>query len=214
MWRRVSDEHRVMSDDSVEFYPANAAVPDGLRTDDLLLLSLRPEHVALDFDALMASRIRLRVEGDDDWPRDDFTLAENLADLEGRWREHQARIAFTYTVLNPAATRCEGCVYINPWQRILRHTTPDSVRSITPQPNESVVHYWVRDSALARELDRALVQSLVEWFDQDWAFAQVYFWLNDVQERDAQVLTDAGLRVRYTLTGRETRRRWSFYSTP
>src|SRR5436189_5938859 len=101
----------------MEFYPANAPVPEEKRTNRLLLRPLRATVVELDYDAVMSSAEQLRRWSQSDWPADDFTLAQNLDDLQRHEREHRERVAFTFTVLNPHGTRCLCCVYITP----LRH---------------------------------------------------------------------------------------------
>ena len=98
----------------MRFYPDDAPVPASLVTPEFMLKPLDASHVELDFDALMSSRPRLNLWSGNLWPRDDFTLAENLEDLEGHDVEQRAREAFTYTVLDPARQQCLGCVYINP----------------------------------------------------------------------------------------------------
>jgi RimJ/RimL family protein N-acetyltransferase len=98
----------------MDFYPAGAPVPNEKRADGLLLRPLRATDVELDYDAVMSSAAQLRRWSQTAWPADDFTLAENLADLERHEREHLERTAFTFTVLNPGGTRCLGCVYLAP----------------------------------------------------------------------------------------------------
>jgi hypothetical protein len=96
------------------FYPDDAPVPTGLRCDEFLLRPLRATDVELDYEAVMASQEPLRRGSGGEWPRPDFTLAENLADLQGHEADFQARRGFTYTVMDLTETRCLGCVYAYP----------------------------------------------------------------------------------------------------
>jgi hypothetical protein len=76
------------------FYPEPKPVPATLRTRDLHLEMLSPEHVELDYDALMSSWPRLQIwSGSDRWPRPDFTLEENLSDLTEHRDEFVSREA-------------------------------------------------------------------------------------------------------------------------
>src|SRR5437868_13449286 len=98
----------------MEFYPANAPVPEEKRTNRLLLRPLQATDVELDYDAVMSSAEQLRRWSGRGWPADDFTLIQNLVGLQEHEREHQEREAFTFTVLNLEETHCLGCVYIMP----------------------------------------------------------------------------------------------------
>src|SRR5437867_3283681 len=98
----------------MEFYPDSAPVPEEMRTRRLFLRPLRATDVELDYDAVMSSAEMLRRWSQSTWPADDFTLSENLDDLQRHEHEHKEREAFTFTILNPEGTRCLGCVYFMP----------------------------------------------------------------------------------------------------
>lgn len=83
----------------MEFYPASVPVPQENRTSRLRLRPLRATDVELDYKAVMSSAEMLHRWSQSDWPTDDFTLAQNLADLQRHKREHIERKAFTFTVL-------------------------------------------------------------------------------------------------------------------
>ena len=98
----------------MSFYPEPHPVPALLRTDELVCKPLTTDHVHLDYAALMVSNEMLQLWSGTSWPSADFTIEENWEDLDMHDREHQERVAFTYTVLNPDETECLGCIYINP----------------------------------------------------------------------------------------------------
>jgi len=58
----------------------------------------------------MASREALRRGCGGEWQRLDFTLGENLVDLNGHEADSYARRNFTQAAMEPTATRCLGCV--------------------------------------------------------------------------------------------------------
>lgn len=178
------------------FYPADAPVPETLRTEELYLEMLAPKHVERDYDAFMSSIPRLQLWSGGSWPSEDFTLAQNMDDMVMHSSEHLAREAFTYTVLNPDQSRCEGCIYINPWSHITRllrlDGPPEGARDF-----DGITTFWVRESALAGDLDRQLLGGLQGWFTEEWAFDRMLYLVNRDQTRDAELLDEAGLARLY-----------------
>jgi hypothetical protein len=177
------------------FYPDDAPVPTALRGDEFVLRPLRAADVDLDYEAVMASQEALRRGSDGQWPRPDFTLEENLADLQGHEADFQARRGFTYTVMDPSETRCLGCVYAYP---------PEDNGDRRDRGHEAVVWFWVRPDRVAGDLDRRLLAALIPWLRGDFAFARVLFraWAND--DRRIALLDEAGLRLLDTRPGRGT----------
>ena len=173
----------------MEFYPANTPVPGEKRTNKLWLRPLRATDVELDYDAVMSSREQLRRWSQTTWPADDFTLAENLEDLERHEREHHEGVAFTFTVLNPEGTRCLGCVYITPLneEAALRYVNATYVAN---------VGFWVRTSEIANDLDQHLLATLRRWLATDWPFEPVTFIVSQQDTRQAALLHEAGLEQR------------------
>ena len=178
------------------FYPDDAPVPTGLRCDEFLLRPLRAADVDLDYEAVMASQEALRRGSGGKWPRLDFTLEENLTDLQGHEADFHARRGFTYTIMDPSETRCLGCVYAYP---------PRDGGDGRDRDYEAVVWFWVIPDRVAGDLDRRLLTALVPWLRSDFAFARVLFraWAND--ERQTALLAEAGLRVVDTRPGRGTK---------
>jgi hypothetical protein len=197
----------------VQFYPDDAEVPTTLRTEHLYLTMLAPEHVERDYDAFMSSMERLNAWSGGRWPTPDFTLEMNMDDMRMHSSEHKAREAFTFTVMNHEETRCEGCVYINGWEQACRHmglsTPPNDRRDF-----DAITSFWVRDSAMERELDRELVSGLLEWFGDEWAFGRTLFLVNRDLTRDIQVLEDAGLDRLYTFETAKRPGEYYIYGAP
>src|SRR5205814_962443 len=79
-----------------------------------MLRPLRQADVAEDYEAVMSSADMLRRWSQSSWPSDEFTPEDNRKDLERHEREHAAREAFTFTVLDLGRARCLGCVYLAP----------------------------------------------------------------------------------------------------
>jgi hypothetical protein len=183
------------------FYPDDANVPDMLRTDDFLLRPLRATDVQLDYDAVISSRAELLLSSGGTWPREGFTREENLADLERHEQEHHDRVAFTYTIMNPAESECLGCLYINPPERLIGHNE-EAGKYLSD--NAAFVDFWVRHSRLADQLDRRVLQALIPWFQNEWAFSQVLFIAQRIEERLVWLYEEMGLRLLYSFRPRQS----------
>ncbi len=175
------------------FYPSGTLVPAATSTDRLLLRPLTVDHLALDYDAVMASREQLNRWSQTTWPTPDFTLAENRADLERHQREHVEGVAFTYTVLEPTQTRCLGCVYINP--------LPVSTSDLYAKENYIArVSFWVRSDELNSGLESHLLATLRAWFANQWPFAQVIYPVSQQNLPQAALFCGAGFVEQASIT--------------
>jgi hypothetical protein len=183
------------------FYPAAAPIPAGLRTNEFVLRMLRASDVELDYDAVISSREQLLLKSGGTWPREGFTLQENLADLQAHERDFQERSGFTYTVMNLTETECLGCVYIYPLLALLQrvHASPERLARVGDY--EARVWFWVRSSRLADHLDVRLLAALRRWLASEWAFARVVFSVNASETDHLRLLQQAGLREQETLQG-------------
>ncbi|MFC2064262.1 GNAT family N-acetyltransferase [Chloroflexota bacterium] len=141
------------------FVPADFVVPKTMENEKFRLRMLSVDDVEKDYEAVMESRERLfAIDGS--WPREGFTIEENLADLERHQREFLERIAFAYTVVSLDESRVLGCVYINP----VKHKSVDAW-----------VHMWVRESEYKKGLDPILFKAVKEWLDSAWPFEKVIY---------------------------------------
>lgn len=76
-------------------------LPEPLKTSEFLTEPLAEKHAALDFEAVMSCRARLREELQwGDWPPDKFNVDWNRTDLLGHHEEFIQRKAFAYAVLS------------------------------------------------------------------------------------------------------------------
>lgn len=189
----------------MQFWCEGDRVPNERCSQRLVLRPLRAADVALDYDAVMSSARELRCWNAGSWPRDGFTLAENLADLEGHEREHVEREAFTYTVLSPDEARCLGCVYIQPVSSEAEPLCGGATRA-------AAVGFWVRTSEIEHDLDRHLVAVLLEWLRDDWPFDCILFTNMAGETRQAVLLGEVGL-TRLPLTWSDGRTGSAFRAT-
>lgn len=161
---------------SLEYQP-----PRELNTERMHLEPLAPEHAELDFAALMGSREHLRDTLHwGNWPSADFTLEENREDLERHWEEFETRQAYAYTVLTPDRKRCIGCIYLNP-------------RDDEGWEQSADMALWVVEDQLASELDRHLLEALLTWFESDWDFSSVRWFIHEDNQRSLLIADETGL---------------------
>ena len=127
---------------------------------------------------------------DGGWPTDDFSVEENLADMEWHSREQRERIAFTYTVLNPAEDEVLGCIYIVPFEPLL---TKNPHLETMIGDDAALVRFWVVAHRLADGLDERLLRTMVAWFEQAWAFRDVYFHVYHEHAQQIRTFEKSGL---------------------
>ena len=181
------------------FYPPDVPIPSELKAAEFILRPLLATDVELDYDAVMSSKEMLRVWEQSDWPVDGFSLADNLEDLERHEREHLEGTAFTFTVMNPTETECLGCVYIRPLKVNLNYMGASEADLADVAENEACACFWARLSRLADGLEGRLLDALIAWFRDDWAFSRVVFSTNSQHERQVKLFAKAGLCQLYAL---------------
>ncbi|MSP14807.1 MAG: N-acetyltransferase [Chloroflexi bacterium] len=181
------------------FYPTHLPVPAGLETADFLLRPLRTSDVVLDYAAVMESKELLRRWSGGDWPADDFTVADNLKDLELHENEHLQRQAFTFTVRHPDGTQCLGCVYINPLRQLLESSKTGVATPAGVSEREAVTRFWVRPGCLVEGCDERLLVTLIPWLRQEWDFPHLLFRTNENDQRQVDLLEKHGFVRHYAL---------------
>ncbi len=176
----------------------NITIPDGLVTNEFLLRPLLATDVELDYLAVMESKEILRKWEQSSWPADDFTLADNLEDLQRHEREHIDRVSFTFTVMNAAETECLGCIYIYPLTaRWLAKAKTSPIGETKWEHYEAAILFWIRQSRLAEAMDRKLLDILRPWFEQEWTFDGHLFLTNEQFEQQVSMFEGANLQLQF-----------------
>jgi hypothetical protein len=142
----------------------------------LVFERLTAAHAERDHAALMAGVAYLRRWSDSDWPADDFSVAENREELGWHDEEHEARIAFTYSVLDASERRAVGCVYLRPLRDMLltRGVEPPAGPG-WPGGDTPCVRGWVRRDE-AEQLERRFLAVTLDWLTgSDWAFPELWW---------------------------------------
>lgn len=164
---------------SPEFDP-----PTEWTTARFRLEPLAPKHNDLDFAAAQGSRDHLqRTLQWGGWPSADAKPEDNHADLERHIGEFNRHEAYAYTVLSPDATRCLGCLYINPVGPKGNPTDPTRAR----------VAFWVIESELQNNLDRALVIETLTMLSTRFPIERADFSIPVQNQRGIAMLASLGL---------------------
>lgn len=186
------------------FTGLTSAIPDGLTTPEFVLRPLVAADVELDYAAVMESKVELRPWEQTGWPADDFTVADDLVDVESLEQRHLDRHSFTYTVMDPAGTECLGCVYIMPTDA--RSLTSSEITPTGDRPwsdYSAAIYFWVRTSRLASGLDGRLLDAVRTWIAEEWTLGRHVFVTNEQSEQQVELLEGAGLRRCFTIQGKD-----------
>ena len=143
------------------FVPEDFEIPLILETEKFRLRMLTVEDVEKDYEAVIESRELLHKIFGGPWPREGFTIEENLKDLQRHQQEFLDRERFAYTVVSLDESKVLGCLYINP---------PEEKTGYKPY-----AMMWVRQSEYDKGLDNILFQSVKKWIKEDWPFDELIF---------------------------------------
>jgi RimJ/RimL family protein N-acetyltransferase len=136
---------------------------DGFVHDGFVVRPLLPSDVALDYAAVMGSRDFLyHWEQDPPYPPEDFSVDDNLADLEQMDEAHRGRSRYTYTVLNADESEVLGCIYLLPADdRMYRTAEVTSHDGTDLSSVDATVSFWVRPSTWADGFERTLLAAVL-----------------------------------------------------
>jgi hypothetical protein len=142
------------------FVPTDFEPPLTLVCDHFRLEPLGPQHNEADHAAWTSSIAHVRSTPGfhrGNWPPPEgMSLDRNLDDLRRHAADFEARVGFTFTVLEPDTGDVIGCVYLYPSE------SPDA---------EVTVRSWVRTSHA--ELDDPLADALGAWLAAEWPWERV-----------------------------------------
>ena len=164
--------------------------PGFISTGKFIFEPLSPEHVALDYEAVMSSRVFLRKWSQSTWPTDNFTRDENLNDLVRHSQEQANNFAYTYTILNIERNRCLGCIYIKPVESITAYTSEEEIKLRTLT---AILSFWVRESLQDNQMEQLIIKFLIKWMKETWQFHDLAFATNDFVPQQISLFQKNGL---------------------
>ena len=144
-----------------KFAPDTVTIPTGIETIDFKVRMLTINDLVKDYDAVMSSVGHLTgVFGPNEiWP-EGLTLEEDLVDLGWHQKEFGLRRSFAYTVMSPDESKCLGCVYVDPSEKL---------------DYDAMVIMWVRQSEVGSGFDEKLFSTVKTWLSEKWWFTAVAF---------------------------------------
>lgn len=172
---------------------------DGFTGDGFVVRPLLPSDVVADHDAVMASREFLyHWEQDPPYPPDDFSVEDDLVDLEQMRGEHLAGTRFTYTVTDHHGTQVLGCIYLlPPDDRLYRSATVTSHDGTDLSTVDATVSFWVRPSTWESGLERTLLGALLGWLRDEWRLDRPVIITNEALEHQIATIESLGLTRRF-----------------
>ncbi len=177
------------------FYPINESIPKQLITEHFKLRPLLATDVEKDYEAVLATRTRLLRISDGQWPKEGFTLKENLTDLERHEKEHLERKQFTLTVMNPKDQICLGCIYINrPGEDMIKYYQQNDLST----DYVAFLTYWLRPDYSGKDFEINFLKTLIAWMNEMWKFDQINYYIGkNAFESEHEIFLKAGLKLSF-----------------
>ncbi len=172
---------------------------DGFMADGFIVRPLVPSDVALDYDAVMSSREFLfHWEQDPPYPPEDFSVEDNLKDLEKMDSAHRDGSRYTYTVMNADETRALGCIYLLPNDdRMYLNTEVTSYDGTDLSSVDATVSFWVRPSTWKDGFERVVLDAVLGWLRQDWTLERPVIITNEQLDHQIATIESLGLTRRF-----------------
>ena len=171
----------------------------GFTAEGFIVRPLTPADVALDHDAVMSSREFLfHWEQDPPYPPEDFSVEDNLEDLEQMDRAHRDGSRYTYTVMNAAETEALGCIYVLPNDDRMYLTAEVTSHDGTDLSTvDATVSFWVRPSTWADGFERIVLDAVLDWLHHDWSFERPVIITNEHLHHQIATIEGLGLTRRF-----------------
>ncbi len=174
--------------------------PAGFNGDGFVVRPLLPTDNELDHAAVMVSREFLyHWEQEPPYPPEDFSLEDNLADLEQMRGEHEAGTRYTYTVMNADETACLGCVYFFPNDdRMWRTAEITSGDDAGFGGVDLVFSFWARVDTWAEGFEHTLLAGVWQWIHDAWSVQTPVLMTNVALEHQIATTEAVGLTRRFS----------------
>jgi RimJ/RimL family protein N-acetyltransferase len=158
-----------------------------------------PSDVVLDHEAVTSSREFLyHWEQDPPYPPEDFSVEDNLADLQQMDSEHRNRTRYTYTVMNADETQVLGCIYLLPNDDRMYRTAGVASHDGTDLSSvDATVAFWVRVSTWESGFERALLEAVLGWLRDDWSLERPVIMTNERLDHQIATIESLGLTRRF-----------------
>jgi hypothetical protein len=196
---------------TVRLLPPGREPPAEHRTRDGLFRRQRLSDAEADYEAVMASKESLRVWCDDTWPEDGFTLADNLADLEGHLADAAAGTAFGYTIWDTSGERVLGSLYLEPTGAFLGEYDLDEATRVELATFDVRVECWLRDG-IDEATEGRLLDDIRGWLTEAWPFERPCWGSRRGMTRRRALLESLGFSEVAVLRSRDGARRFHLHA--
>lgn len=172
---------------------------DGFTGDGFIVRPLVPSDVVLDHEAVMSSRDFLyHWEQEPPYPPEDFTVDDNLEDLEQMHGEHRNGTRYTYTVMNADETQTLGCVYLLPNDDRMYRTAEVTSHDGTDLASvDATLAFWVRPSTWEAGFERVVLEAVLGWLRDDWSLERSVVMTNEKLVHQIATIESLGLTRRF-----------------
>ena len=177
----------------MELYPPDSELPKSYSTDEYVIRGLGPQDNALDYEAVMASVAYYRQFAPSDWSTDHHSLEENGVELTHHQEDHIARTAFTFTIQSRTDEQGLGCIYVNSYQGLLRWLKRPQEEITAVSKHEAQLYFWTRPSCFDSDLDRRILEGMMNWFHQEWSFTKLIVQTYEQDQRQSKILRESEL---------------------
>ncbi len=183
----------------VSFRDRGIEPAEGFVGDGFIVRPLVPSDVVLDHEAVMSSREFLyHGEQEPPNPPEDFSVDDNLEDLEQMDGAHRDGTRFTYTVINADETQVLGCVYLLPNDdRMYRSAEVTTHDGSDLSSVDATVVFWVRVSTWNDGFERVLLEAVLGWLRNDWPFERPVILTNEKLDHQIATIESLGLTRRF-----------------
>lgn len=172
---------------------------EGFTGDGFVVRPLVPSDVVLDHDAVMSSREFLyHWEQEPPYPPEDFSVEDNLEDLEQMDREHRNGSRYTYTVMDADETQVLGCIYLLPNDDRMYRTAEVTSHDGTDLTNvDATVAFWVRVSRWEDGFERVVLDAVLGWLRAAWSLERPVIMTNEHLDHQIATIESLGLTRRF-----------------
>ena len=172
---------------------------DGFVADGFIVRRLVPSDVALDYDAVMSSReFLLHWEQDPPYPPANFSVEDNLKDLEKMDSAHRDGSRYTYTVMNADEMQALGCIYFAPNDDRMYLTAEVTTHDGSDLSSvDATVSFWVRPSTWKDGFERVVLDAVLGWLRQDWSLERPVIITNEKLDHQITTIESLGLTRRF-----------------
>ncbi|WP_249999132.1 GNAT family N-acetyltransferase [Actinoplanes sp. M2I2] len=153
----------------------NATIPAELLDETFVATPLTVDTAPLDYAAYMASPDVIRVHSDGRWPVAGFTLEDDREQVARHQADHEARRAFTFTLLTPDRDASLGCLYLNPLRAFLQRAGADGKTLARFPVNCAMVTFWLRQDQQDTGLTDAVAEAVDAWLTTAWPLETYLF---------------------------------------